>query len=319
MDNIITHGYLYRKMEYGIQILACRSLDHIAVIPEQIDGMPVVELGEYLFSEHRRETEPGIWSGGEELPEEELPELRGNRLTELYLPSTVKKIGKYACYNCERLERVSCYSTTLDWGAGAFTGCRGIRFLDLYVTEGEKSCFQDMISELRQTLYVTYYGKQEARLVFPEFYEEAVENTPARFLETHMHGCGHQYRYCFQQSEFQFQGYDSLFPYVQVQEREELVVDLALGRLRFPYGLTKGHEAMYLEYLQSHHVGAAAAAARKGDIEELGWLLGKLEYSHEDLAVVIAEAGKSGEAAVLSFLMEKQRGSEPPKRKRFQL
>lgn len=31
-------------------------------------------------------------------------------------------------------------------------------------------------------------GGQEAKLLFPEHYEEAVENTPARILETHHHG-----------------------------------------------------------------------------------------------------------------------------------
>ena len=54
-----------------------------------------------------------------------------------------------------------------------------------------------MLAELRQTLFVDYHGKQEARLVFPEFFEESVENTPARIIMREMHGCGHRYRYCF--------------------------------------------------------------------------------------------------------------------------
>ena len=29
---------------------------------------------------------------------------------------------------------------------------------------------------------------QEAHLIFPEYYEEAVENTPARIIENHFHG-----------------------------------------------------------------------------------------------------------------------------------
>lgn len=319
MESILAHAFYYRKIDGGIKILDCRSLDHVAVIPEEIEGMPVLELGDYLFSDSRRETEYGVWSCGKEILEAQLPKLRGNRLTQLYLPASLKKIGKYAFYNCECLERLSCYSATLDWGAGAFTGCKGISFLDIHMLEGKKSCFQEIVSELKQTLYVAYHGRQEARLVFPEFYEEAVENTPARILETHMHGCGHQYRYCFQQSKFQFRDYDGLFLHVQVQEPEELVVKLAVGRLRYPFELTETYETMYMNYLSVHKTAAACAAVRAGDMEELGWLFGKLVYDRHELAAVIEAAGQSKHAPALSFLMDRQRGIEQPGRKRFLL
>lgn len=317
MDKMEAHAYLYKNIEGGIRLLACRSLDHIAVIPEQVGGRPVLELGDYLFSEFRRETEDGIWSCGDQPEDGELPELKGSKLTEVWLPATVKKVGKYAFYNCERLERLSCHSTTLDWGAGAFTGCKGIRHLDIHVREGQKSCFQEIVSELRQTLHVAYHGTREARLIFPEYYEEAVENTPARILETHMHGCGHQYRYCFHQYEFQFRSYDSLFPYVQVQEKEELVTGLAMGRLRYPYGLTEANEKAYLEYLNDHKVTAGILAARAGNLEELAWLFEKQKYSHEETAKVIEAAGNDG--AALSFLMDKQQEAGIARRRRFRL
>lgn len=329
MDAMETQAYLYKKIKGGIRLLVCRSLDHLAVIPDRIDGHPVLELGDYMFSEYRRETEDGIWSSrgaeadeesaGTNSPPPNLPELNGSRLTELYLPATVIKVGKYAFYNCEHLERLSCHSTTQDWGAGAFTGCKGIRYLDIYVTEGEKSCFQEIVSELRQTLYVAYHGKQEARLVLPEYYEEAVENTPARILETHMHGCGHQYRYCFHQSEFLFRGYDSLFSHVQVQEKEELVVALAVGRLRYPCELIQTYEDMYREYLNRHKLTAAVLAVRAGDMEELSWLFDQLAYNRDETATMIVAAGETGNRTVLSYLMEKQRRTEKMGRKQFKL
>lgn len=91
----------------------------------------------------------------------------------------------------------------------------------------------------------------QARLIFPEYYEESVENTPARILFIETHGCGHRYRYCFVNRQFQFRGYDELFPHVKVQESEELVTELALGRLLYPVELTPRFEAMYREYVKS--------------------------------------------------------------------
>ena len=40
-------------------------------------------------------------------------------------------------------------------------------------------------------------SEERAKLIFPEHYEEAVENTPARIVETHYHGSGGDYRQCF--------------------------------------------------------------------------------------------------------------------------
>ena len=63
-----------------------------------------------------------------------------------------------------------------------------------------ETCLREILSELHQALRVDLKapdGALKARLIFPEFYEESVENTPARIIMREMHGCGHMYRYCF--------------------------------------------------------------------------------------------------------------------------
>lgn len=329
MADLTSTFFLYRPVDDGVKILRCRSLDTVVEIPDEIDEMPVVELGAYVCSAHVRQMEEGIWTG----PEEEwleIPEVSGERVTEVILPDGLLKVGAYAFYNCWNLAKLTFSSRTLDWGAGAFTGCVGVRELDVHVAEGEKSCLKEVLTELRQTLFVDYHGRQEAKLVFPEFFEESVENTPARILETHMHGCGHQYRYCFLQSEFQFRGYDSLFPNVQVQEAEELVIRLALGRLRFPYGLTKEYRSAYREYLEAHRIGAAAGAVSRDDMEELRWVMEQCSFEKPEMDEVIAAAGKAGNAVMMSYLMDWQHsrfsgsvcgegGGEKRKKRRFEL
>ena len=127
--------------------------------------------------------------------------------------------------------------------------------------------------ELRQSLVVSYVGKGQAMLIFSDFFEEAVENTPARILVTNTHGCGKQYRNAFVRTQFQFHEYDSLFPYVKVQEPESLVCRLALGRLMFPYELESAYQNQYEEYVKAHNVEAASQAMERGAQEEVRWLL----------------------------------------------
>ena len=143
------------------------------------------------------------------------PELCGSRVEEIILPDTIRKVGAYGFYNCSGLKRLSCSSAVEDWGAGVFTGCTGLRCLDIRVAEGRKSCFKDILSELHQTLSVNYRsssGTLLAKLIFPEFFEESVENTPARIIMREMHGCGHMYRYCFDGGDSVLMNMTGCFP-----------------------------------------------------------------------------------------------------------
>lgn len=318
MDAFGSTAFLYELVDDGIRILKCRSLDTIVIVPETIGGIAVTQLGAYACSKGGGPVE-GIWTAAEDVVRE-LPELSGERVTQICLPESLKKIGAYAFYNCENLQKLSCYSTTRDWGAGAFTGSTGVRFLDIVVKEKEKSCLKEILAELRQAVYVTYRGEQEARLIFPEFFEESVENTPARLLSTHTHGCGHQYRYCFEQSQFQFREYDGLFPFAQVQESEELVTELALGRVRYPMGLTEEHERMYGAYLKQHKVMAAVYQIRMRNMEPLEWLMKQYSYQRDELGKLIEEAGAASDGGMVSFLMDAQsRLVLPSGRKTFEL
>ena len=98
-----------------IRVNACRSYGDTAVIPGEIGGLPVTELGAYTFSAGRRKAPAGVWSDGAEdglgleetvgagASQEAPPLLEGERLRELILPESVKKVGAYGFYNCANL------------------------------------------------------------------------------------------------------------------------------------------------------------------------------------------------------------------------
>ena len=67
----------------------------------------------------------------------------------------------------------------------------------------ECSALKSILDEIRFAIHARlYYDREDgmtetADLLFPEHYEEAVENTPARILYTSHHGAGGYYRQCF--------------------------------------------------------------------------------------------------------------------------
>lgn len=292
---------LYEETLDGISVRRCYGLDGIVQIPDRIDGKPVTGLEGYLFSETVR---------GRGVPPHEYegePELCGSQVKELVLPRYAKRIGAYAFYNCSGLRKFSCQSTVDDWGAGVFTGCTGIASLDICVREEGKSCFREILSELRQTLDVDYRredGTLLAKLVFPEYFEESVENTPARIIMREMHGCGHMYRYCFDGTRFDVGEYDRLFPHVIVQEKPELVTRLALYRLYWPWGLKEEAAKAYQDYIAAHAGDAAEGILKRGERDILGLMARSGFIGRDGLGQMLDAASRGGNAADAALLMD---------------
>lgn len=292
---------LYEETLDGISVRRCYGLDGIVQIPDRIDGKPVTGLEGYLFSETVR---------GRGVPPHEYegePELCGSQVKELVLPRYAKRIGTYAFYNCSGLRKLSCQSTVDDWGAGVFTGCTGIASLDICVREEGKSCFREILSELRQTLDVDYRredGTLLAKLVFPEYFEESVENTPARIIMREMHGCGHMYRYCFDGTRFDVGEYDRLFPHVIVQEKPELVTRLALYRLYWPWGLKEEAAKAYQDYIAAHAGDAAEGILKRGERDILGLMARSGFIGRDGLGQMLDAASRGGNAADAALLMD---------------
>lgn len=295
---------LYEETLGGISVRRCYGLDGIVQIPDNIDKKPVTELAGYLFSEtvRGRETPPLAYKGE--------PELCGSRIKELTLPAHVKKIGAYAFYNCFDLRKLSCCSTIEDWGAGVFTGCAGIRELEIRMFENRKSCLREILSELRQTLDVDYLdarGNLLCKLVFPEYFEESVENTPARIIMREVHGCGHMYRYCFDETRFRPSEYDRLFSHVIVQEKPELVTRLALYRLYWPWGLGEEARREYQAYTAAHAGEAAKGVLARGERDILGWMARSDFMDEHGLGEMLTAAADKGNAADAALLMDIKR------------
>ena len=334
MQEVTGQSFAYEIRENSAVIRRCFSRDTRAEIPEYLEGYRVTEIAPYAFSAHLQEQElkEGIRTGAvrihfapllEREDYEKLPVLSGNLLKEICLPPSVKRVGKYCFYNCGGLRRIEFHGGLSDWGSGVFTGCHHVEQLLVHTDEEERSYLKDVLDELREELEVLYFGSDsqpEAVLMFPEFYEEGVENTPARILETHVHGSGILYRNCFQNRKFDFRQYDTVFPHAVAQESPQLLARMTVGRLRHPHELSAAAEKAYRDYVEAHIRDIAGQMVRQRDMEGIRWLL---ESGRENdlsfLDDITDLASRYQFTECLSYLMEFWRSHTRIGRKRFEL
>lgn len=300
----INREYILNGIHYQIQdsmqvqVTGIEDMDGEIVIPEEMEGHPVASIAPYAFST--------------------------KKIRALFLPRTMKKAGKYVFYRCFSLEKLCFSDTFMDIGAGAFTGCR-LKELEIDFYRGEQSCLKYIVDEIRYELCVTMrYHRADgqidvAKVVFPEHYEEAVENTPARIVETHYHGAGGYYRQSFYNKQLNYKEYDSLFPMALAWEEESVLIDIAAYRLRFPYQLEKKAEEKYMEYLSGHMAGAGKQYVLREDMDMLRFFGEQKLWTRETFYQALEQASEEKKTEALSLLMDEKRRLFPAKRKSFEL
>ena len=293
--------------ENEICLKRCYGTEERIEVPAQIEGMPVTVLASYIFSQARRE------------PDQKAA-ICGNQVKEIVLPDTVQEIGNYAFYGCYYLEALTLSHRTHDIAGGAFTGCRHLKNLTFRMEQAEGYCMKDVLSEVHHELKVKLvYPNAVCTLLFPEYYEEAVENTPARQLETQFHGSGYSYRQCFQDGVFQFGEYDRLFQEAQNLESEDFCIELAVTRLMEKARLSQDAEGVYQSYLMEHRMSAAGWCIEFEQNETLEFLTGFIDWQEEELSDLIEEANAKGRLEIQSVLMDYKHQHFGKKKKTFDL
>ena len=297
----------YDVKENEILLKRCYGTEERIEVPAQIEGMPVTVLAPYIFSQARRE------------PDQKAA-ICGNQVKEIVLPDTVREIGNYAFYGCYYLEALTLSHRTHDIAGGAFTGCRHLKNLTFRMEQAEGYCMKDVLSEVHHELKVKLvYPNAVCTLLFPEYYEEAVENTPARQLETQFHGSGYSYRQCFQDGVFQFGEYDRLFQEAQNLESEDFCIELAVTRLMEKARLSQDAEGVYQSYLMEHRMSAAGWCIEFEQNETLEFLTDFIDWQEEELSDLIEEANAKGRLEIQSVLMDYKHQHFGKKKKTFDL
>mgnify|MGYP004457169997 FL=1 len=329
----------YREKSGGIEILRCLGIESRVEIPEMIDEKMVISAAPYAFSSHMDETEElkdaSVWEmeDGFGFGREERV-LAGNEVEEIVFPDSLREIGRYIFYGCGNLKKLEFSDSLIQIGCGAFTGCHALEELTVHMKQGKKSGVKEMLGEMWQRIDVTFLyedknkqtvpeqrlagdifetgkvhrkdSKCEARLVFPEHYDEAVENTPARILYTEYHGSGSNYRQCFYNKELNYQEYDKLFEMAVVMDKLEVLVDMSFGRLEFPYELTEKAREEYQGYIKKNLSEIAVYLVKQEDIHRLEVISVQKLWTLEGIDAALDCASQRKETEVSAFLMNER-------------
>ena len=304
----------------------------VCVVPESLGGLPVTELADKVFS--------------------------GSAVEKVYLPRTLTRIGRYEFYGCEKLQEIHFYGTLREVGGGVFTGCRNIRSLIVHMGEDEESALRDFVTEINERVTVHVFtpvrqrrqemssgtesrktasvfmtvgeknaaGEKDeeteiARIIFPEYYDEAVENTPARITVSNIHGTGQKYRYCFEGRKFRFDRYDKLFVYEKVEESVLMASRIAVNRLRYPKGLWESAKKEYEDFLSENLYEVLSGSLE--DPETVKWLAGqyltpeKNPLTSDEMSGLIMETSRKHLPELSGMFMEIQRKKFGVKKKSF--
>jgi len=310
----------YRKTEKGLILTSCHGVDGKIILPDEIDGVPIVEIAPYAFSDSKECEDDLVFLSETAVFRENFRRLKTTDIEEVRLPFGVREIGKYAFYRCRNLKKLVLSDAILEIGGGALTGCRGIREVEIYFRNGECSALKSILDEVRFQVHARLYMKDKvADILFPEHYEEAVEDTPAKQLFTRYHGAGGDYRQCFYNRELDYKKYDELLYRAVAEDTVETVARMAVGRLMFPYKLSEEAKKKYENYLRKNLTEIMVFLTEKEEMEQIRFLIKTGITSEDAFTSSIECAAEQGKTEVLSVLMDEKRKAFPKKKKTFDL
>lgn len=235
------------------------------------------------------------------------------------LPKNIEIIEDYAFYRCISLEEIYLYAGIRRLGCGAFMGCKKLKKIVVREVEEDIHFLTEILYDFQYEVEVElwYRDGRKAKLTFPEYYEEAVENTPARIIDVVFHGSGYKYRQCISSRKMDFEKYDSLFSYAVAQEFSSTCIQMAKNRLRTPVSLKEAARLRYLAYLQEQGEDLSKKVCEEEDLPFLEILAEQGYFTEELLEKFQTRAAFTGKAELVSFLMEHRRKYFPPKKKTF--
>lgn len=307
----------------GIAVLRCQSSAQTIYLPDCINHLPIVRLGDYAFSSRSPKSLPPdsffvrITTGSDELITHNAAEIRRVRL-----PQPLIQLGSYCFYNCTKLEHLEIGSELSQVGADAFMNCFSLHQLLVHTSAQNCRCLRTILQIYSGELEVTFLSDNspECHLFFPAFDEEYEEMAAPHIFYYNIAGNGYLCRQSFTGHTFQFAQYDAAFHLLLQTHSFQLATLVALDRLQYPVELGDGAKADYLRHLTSHDKSALEVILSAKDTVRLSFFLNLGIVSAESLAAACTVARNAGQTEALGLLLDYQnRNFGAPKAKTFDL
>ena len=259
-------------------------------IPSAIEGLPVTKLEDYAFHNCRS-------------------------LQKVILPDSITTIGNHAFYDCRKLESMVVFDSIHSIGDGAFKNCYQLRSIELYLWNGKISVLKNILSEFSAELTVTlHYGQnayekgKTAKIIFPKFLYDYVENNSARIIRQETYGSGVHYRECMTENDIDYKKYDSIFHVGMAVDMLETTLFIALYRIMYPYQLMETSKDNYGCFIREHWEVLMKLLVEDEMREEILCLINENVISIEQLDSLMEYARRQQKLELVSyFLSYKQR------------
>ncbi|MFV0465098.1 MAG: leucine-rich repeat domain-containing protein [Lachnospiraceae bacterium] len=221
------------------------------LVPEQIQGHSVTEIGVYAFSDKNAVPETVV---GDRKPDIWLKELCGDYIEQITLPESVISIADLAFYNCRNLKEITVGAGIRSLGADAFMNCRKLHQIRIRARIEEVTGLRILLRQLNQNVRVVFEseGIMTAAFFFPEFMDGLDEIAPAHVFRRKIIGEGFRARQSFTDERIVPEAYDAVFAQALVEESEENLLMMAVDRFIYPLYLRNVYKKKYEEYMRSH-------------------------------------------------------------------
>lgn len=293
---VIINGMEYTEADGKITITGGLEGRSVIELPESIGGKPVAAVEKYAFAQRQE-------------------------LTEVVLPESLVRIGAHAFYNCRNLRLAELHDGIRELEDGAFKNCHGLCRVKMHSHSMREGCIRNLLDDNihEVALDVEYDGGERARVLFPAFEDDYVENTPARIFQAVSYGTGGAYRQCLQSGTLDYRALDGLFARSVREDRFEAALFNSVWRLRLPYRLSEDARQRYTDFLRENGGRAALYCISQDDADMLGFLCGLEVFDEEAARAASAAASDRRNPQLSGIMLEYKSRHFKAKRKSFDL
>lgn len=275
--------YWYEETAEGnIRLLRMFGTSPEVVVPENILGKKVTELGNYCFAATNKAASCQICSdglAGEAADREfqrltaqgKLCELCGKYLEKVILPKGMVRMGDFCFYQCSSLSELTIGSSLTEIGSDAFMNCLRLHKITVLGSVKEASGLKQILGQRSLETKVKFIvnHQTEAVLLYPEYSEYYDEIGPAHIFELNIEGEGFRARQCFQEGIVDLAQYDGVFVQACAEESIRTLCYMAGMRLYYPVGLRLENREIYENYIRNHGMQVVEILVKEKDFKLL--------------------------------------------------
>lgn len=307
----------WEKTKYnGARIIRMFGNLPTVVVPPQISGYPVTEIGSYCFSKTSRLPEHYLTLAATQSAASR--ELCGSYIESVDLPDSVTILGDYAFYDCRNLSKIVFGKNLHTVGSDAFMNCQHLNRLQIRGKAGDTTGLRRILGQIFWNVEVSFLAFQqqhlpEAVVFYPEFQEAYDEIAPAHIFGRKIIGEGFRARQSFQNDVIDFFQYDQIFEKACAEEPVLPMCHLAFCRLCYPYSLADSKKSQYESYIRAHGKPFCRQMILEKKLDVLSFLFRTKLVLENDIPQILAFAAQAGWSEGAASLLRWKSANYPAK------